>query len=258
MHPLVQRVVGVVLGGLRRRPHDDEHLLAVESRARRARPGRARSRRGSSPPSGPGSGTACVSLGAGPLHRLDRDRVGHQHPPRGPEGDPALEPGVLVVLHLHRAGSAAARETTAMSTEPWAMREVEVAAAAPSARSRRLRAGERAAPCRSARRRRGRRRSCTGSRAARGCPTVCPYSRAVTTTSWPAASRRSMIGRSTRGCAAAVQSTQTAHRARPGAAGSHRFGDHPCVRRGSRAVPKSAPPAATASTAQTAAAESCG
>src|ERR1700761_6795532 len=39
-------------------------------------------------------------------------------------------------------------------------------------------------------------------------PTVWPYSRAVMKTSSPRASRRSMIGRSTRGCAAAVQSTQ--------------------------------------------------
>ena len=40
-------------------------------------------------------------------------------------------------------------------------------------------------------------------------PTVCPYSRAVMKTSSPRASSRSMIGRSTKGCAAAVQSTQT-------------------------------------------------
>src|SRR5262245_37119039 len=40
-------------------------------------------------------------------------------------------------------------------------------------------------------------------------PSVWPYSRAVTKTSWPRASSRSITGRRTSGCAAAVQSTQT-------------------------------------------------
>ena len=36
------------------------------------------------------------------MQALDRDRLGHQHPARGPEGDLPLQPGELVVLHLHR------------------------------------------------------------------------------------------------------------------------------------------------------------
>src|ERR1700709_1609992 len=61
-------------------------------------------------------------------------------------------------------------------------------------------------------------------------PTVCPYSRAVMKTSSPRASRRSMIGRRTKGCAAAVQSTQIfiagdPNEARaPGSAGGFWFG----------------------------------
>src|SRR5688572_21477069 len=40
-------------------------------------------------------------------------------------------------------------------------------------------------------------------------PVSCPYSRAVTVTSWPRSFNCSMTGRKTRGCAAAVMSIHT-------------------------------------------------
>ena len=98
-------------------------------------------------------------------------------------------------------------ETTARSTEPWAMprsgRRPQTSFASPAERpteARALPSVEAPAWLPT---------EVYGIPSRSSTPSVCPYSRAVTNTSSPRASNRSMIGRRTSGCAAAVQSTQT-------------------------------------------------
>ena len=146
------------------------------------------------------------SRGPGASHRLDADRVRDEHPPGGAEGELALQPGVLVVLHLHRRNPQQRRDDGEVDR---AVGEREVEAPRPRAQ----RGERRAAP--------GQRQPLAGGRAAAvaaddlvlepeplehadGLPVLARGDLDLV----PAARRRSMIGRRTSGCAAAVQSTQ--------------------------------------------------
>ena len=99
-HLRVDGVRRVVLRGLGRRADDDDHAAAVESQLVEDAGVEV------------GVGEVVVLLqarvaeelalrGADAGEAVERDRVGDQHPAGGPEGDPPLEAGVLVVLHLH-------------------------------------------------------------------------------------------------------------------------------------------------------------
>jgi hypothetical protein len=101
-HGLVDRVARVISGSLGWRADDREHLAGLDPELPRDR--------------GVGDEVAEVVVllqpgvaedlprrRPGAAHRLHADRVGRQHPAGGPEGELALEPRVLVILHLHRA-----------------------------------------------------------------------------------------------------------------------------------------------------------
>ena len=79
-------------------------------RARRAPPGRARSRPGSTPPSGPGSGPASRPWRRAWRRRSSGIDSGASTRRASAEGDLALQPRELVVLHLHRGDAESGRD----------------------------------------------------------------------------------------------------------------------------------------------------
>ena len=202
----VEVVAGVVLGGLRRRADDDQHLLAIEPELAEHR--------------GVGLEVGQVVLllqarvadqlallGADLLQPLERDRV-RASAPCAPPGrrsgaasrrtrSPASAPRGCGRARRRRRGRPSRGRSPGRAGAPR-----RAAPAAPSARPA-------PGPCRAPRRRRGCPPRCTGMPSRSRIPSVCPYSRAVTRTSSPRASNRSISGRRTSGCAAAVQSTQT-------------------------------------------------
>ena len=198
--PVVERDVG-------RRPDDDEHAAAIEPELVEDRRGRARSRGGSTPPSGPGSGAPSRAR-AEAVEPLLRDRLGNDDARRRAAAEPVLGARELVVERVRRTGCrATARPSAARARRARARRRIRGRSRTAAARGadRPSRAPSRRRP----RRRVPGRRPRARSRAASSSSIVCAYSRVVTSTSCPRSCSSAISGRKNGTCGEFEMSIQT-------------------------------------------------